>query len=355
MTAMFLARRAAIGAALGFAVGLSYFLPAIPLLLDVGAPLIESATTMIGVETLSVMLLAFLLSVPQGWAKGRAARLGAAAIAIVTAATFKWLLLSPFALLGWFEVDRTTSARDVTFFALWHVIAAGIILAVYFDQLRRMQDSAGRLRSAQLERQRVERDVLESRLNVIRARVDPVFLFEALAEMGRAYVRDSRGAERLLDDLTRFLRASLPEPHERGSTLGDELHLAAAYLRVVSAVRGRDFRLEAEVPDALRLAFFPPMVLLPLVDDALRRTRPDSPRDESIRVRGTIDNGHARLVVEDAADAMAAAPAGHEGLLATLRAFMGEARLAARSDRTGCTVALEFPFTPQFATAREVA
>jgi hypothetical protein len=352
---MFLARRAAIGAALGFAVGVSYFLPAIPVLLDVGAPLVEAGRTMIGVEMLSVMLLAFLLSVSQRWVRGRAARVVAAVIAIMVAAAFKWLLLSPFALLGWFQVDGATSARDVTFFALWHVIAAGIILAVYFDQLRRVQLSADRLRAAQMERQRIERDVLESRLNVIRARVDPVFLFEALADVGRAYGRDSREAERLLDDLTWFLRASLPRPHERGSTLGDELHLAAAYLRVVSALRGRAFRLEAQVPDALRLAFFPPMVLVPLVDDALRRTRPDSLREESIVVRGTIENGHVRLVVADAADATAAMPAGHEGLLATMRAFMGEARLAARSDRAGCTVALEFPLTPQFSNAREVA
>jgi hypothetical protein len=354
MTAMFLARRTAMGAALGFAVALSYFLPAIPLLIDVGAPLVESARTIIGNDLTSAMLLAFLLTLSTHWARGPMARVAAAVLIIASIVAFK-LVMASFTSIGWFENNGAQSARGAAIFGMWHVIAVGTILAVYFDQVRRVQASTVRLRSAQIERQRVERDVIQSRLNVMRARVDPMFLFESLGEVRRAYGGDADAAEGLLDDLIRFLRASLPGSHDRGSTLGDEIDLAAAYLKVVSVLRGRAFHLRVEIPDALRLAFFPPMVLLPLVDDALRRARAESPREASIVVRGTIDNGAARVVVEDGADATIAAPLDLEALRTTMRAFMGEARVASRADRAGCSVALEYPMRAPLVAERKAA
>lgn len=344
-----------IGAALGFAIGVSYFLPAIPVLVDVDAPLVESARTMVGNETLSVMMLAAALTLSERWTRGAASRIAAAAAAIVLVASVMRLGVSPFTSVGWFEMRGPEGARGTGLFAVWHVIAAGILLAVYFDQVRRVQDSARRLQAARMQRHRAEREVLESRLRGIRARVDPVFLFESLAEARRAYDVDREVAEGLLEDLIRFLRASLPASGDRKPALGDEVHLAAAYLKVVSALRGRVFRLEADIPESLSGAFFPPMILLPLIEDAVRRARPAAPREAIIVVRATLEGACARVLVQDAADATLAPPRDLDVCRTTLLAFMGEARVAARVDAGGCTVALEYPVPSPQQARKEVA
>jgi len=210
---MFLMRRAMLGAGLGFAVGLSYFLPAIPVLMDVEASLLDSARTMIGNEVISVMTVAFLLTLSSRWAEGPAARVAAAVLAILATIIIKRLIF-PFTGVGWWEVQGAGAARVSALFGIWHAIASGVLLAIYFDYVRRVQASAGRLRQAQVERQRVERDTLEARLEMIRARVDPVYLFESLAQVRTAYGRDGAEAERLLDELIFFLRSRVDQPRQ---------------------------------------------------------------------------------------------------------------------------------------------
>jgi len=353
LTLALLIRRAGAGAALGFAVGLSYYLPSLPVILDMNASPADSARSMIGNQTLSVMVLAVLVTIALNAARNAAARAAAVVLAIAATIVIARLFVSPLTSVGVFETSAGGNGAWV--FTTWHTIAVGVVIAVYYAQVERARVLAGKLHAAQLQRQHVERGMLEGRLNVIRARVDPAFLFESLSEVRRAYERDRNEAERLLKDLIAFLRASLPKTRERASTLGDEIHLAATYLSVVSALRGRPFRLHAELPEALARAFFPPAVLLPLVDAAFRRTRTDSLREASILLRGTLDRGHARMVLEDAGDASAAGGPNVEALRATLCAFLGEARAAVRADSAGCSVALEFPVHTEIQTRREVA
>ena len=213
MTPMFVLRRTLQGAALGFAVGLSYFLPAIPVLMDVDASMLDSARTMLGNETVSVMVLAFLLTLSSRWTHGAPARVAAVAVAIVATLAIK-RALAPFLAVGWWETQAGESARAAALFGIWHVVAGGVLLAVYYEYVRRVQASAGRLMEAQVERQRVERDMLESRLAMIHARVDPVHLFDSLARVRAAYARDAAEAERQLDELIFFLRSRADRPKE---------------------------------------------------------------------------------------------------------------------------------------------
>jgi hypothetical protein len=347
-----LLRRAGIGAALGLAVGLSFFLPAIPLLLDVQASLADGARAMVVGPTAIFALLAVLLTAALVSVRGVPWRIAAAIVAIVAARSITLNFITPYTSVGWFEMQRVGPGPGL--FMMWHVFAMAVLFACYHVQAERDRGLAQQLRGAQLERQRVERSMLESRLNVLRARVDPTFLFESLSEVRRAYGRSLAEGERLLDDLIGFLRASLPQARERGSTLGGEIHLAAAYLNVVSALRGRPFRLQVDMPEALSRSFFPPMVMMSLVDSAVRRTRTDSIRETAIRVHGSLDQGRARVVLDDGAGPDAAVP-DLEALHATLRAFMGDARLMARSDTAGCSVTLEFPAGGHDPARKEVA
>lgn len=146
----------------------------------------------------------------------------------------------------------------------WLYFISGTLLAIYFASREREAAFVRLAQAAALERIRAERATLASRLKVLQARVEPELLFGVLSEVRRLYERDPAAAGALLDDLIGYLRAALPQLRGEASTLGREVSLAAAYLRLLPA--GRTGRLAVDVrigPAASRLAF-PPMVLLPL-------------------------------------------------------------------------------------------
>jgi LytS/YehU family sensor histidine kinase len=107
----------------------------------------------------------------------------------------------------------------------------------------------------------------------MKARVDPDFLFRMIGDVQRLYRTNVDAAEQRLEDFIEYLRAALPRARGGATTLGEEVRLASAYVRLHE--EAFDGRLDAdfEVDESLADAQFPPMALLPLVDDALRRAK----------------------------------------------------------------------------------
>jgi len=150
----------------------------------------------------------------------------------------------------------------------WVYFTAGLLFAVFCHARDRELVAIHAARTATLERTGAERDIVEMRLQVIQARVEPEILFGALADVRAAYARDTAAADALLDDLIAYLRAALPQMRKGASTVAREAGLAQAYLRVVPA--GRDGRLLADLAldERAHDEPFPPLVLLPLVHAA---------------------------------------------------------------------------------------
>jgi LytS/YehU family sensor histidine kinase len=288
------------------------------------------------------MFLAMMLTLVLRFTRSPAARsvslLGTIALAAWAGRTIMNATPDGYFETGGFDMLRTA----VTSF--WVSMAVGTVMAVYYVAWERSQRTVRALHGAQLAQQRSEHGVLEARLNVMRARVEPAFLFEALGAARRLYAGDAVAAERMLEDLIRYLRASLPQAREQGSTLPEEVHLAASYLEVCSALGGRRFRLDAQLAPGFADIFFPPRVLLPLVEDAVARASGDAP---AIRVRAGLEAGRARVVIEDDGAAGEHRLAALRDVATTLKAFYGpDASIDARAVVTARVVTLEFLAMP---------
>jgi LytS/YehU family sensor histidine kinase len=151
---------------------------------------------------------------------------------------------------------------------------------------------------AELERASVRRAVLESRLKVIQARVEPELLFEVLADVQRLYGRAPRDAEALLDDLIVYLRAALPQMRGDASTLGREAELACALLKLTEAGRDRSLNCVNRIGPELAELPFPPMVLLPLAQEAANAHATRVVFDASIVEEGNEAGVAVRITVE---------------------------------------------------------
>lgn len=137
------------------------------------------------------------------------------------------------------------------------------------------------IRATQRDQAALARDVLESRLAAMQAQVEPQFLFDTLVDIERLYQRDLNGAASNLDRLITYLRVALPRLREAGSTIAAEFELVQAYLDVVRSLNGAP-TFTVSLPDDCRDTRFYPMLLLPLVQRAVRNG--DSKVPASVRV-----------------------------------------------------------------------
>jgi hypothetical protein len=153
-----------------------------------------------------------------------------------------------------------------------------VMAVLYFALLRRSREheaAAARLAAAQAGQREARRRVVQMDLQAMQARIDPALLFGMLEAVRLAYASDPPRAERLLEELIAFLRASLPGLRTDGSSVAREAELARAYAQLLSLAQGNAWRMTLDIRDAAAHARFPPGALLPLVDDALRAREGD--------------------------------------------------------------------------------
>jgi LytS/YehU family sensor histidine kinase len=143
----------------------------------------------------------------------------------------------------------------------------------------------------------------EAELRALRAQINPHFLFNALTTIGYLIQTAPPRALQTLLRLTTLLRAVLRSEGEF-TTLGRELEVAEAYLDIERARFDERLRVTIDVPARLRSVQLPPLVLQPLVENAVKHgiSQRELGGDVTIRASvGPADN-HLRqllLVVHD--------------------------------------------------------
>ncbi len=126
-----------------------------------------------------------------------------------------------------------------------------------------------------LMRTRIERTSLEAasqgaHLQLLRAQIEPHFLFNTLSVV-RALARADRAATlEMLDNLIRYFEAALPRLRESEVPLAQEMELVDAYLAIYRARMGARLAYEVDLPEQLRQMRVPAMTLLTLVENALK-------------------------------------------------------------------------------------
>jgi hypothetical protein len=164
----------------------------------------------------------------------------------------------------------------------FHLGLFSLLFVVAIEILHRRAATLSAIHAAQQEQSSIARAALESRLAAMQAQVEPQFLFNSLVAIEALYQRNAGAAAENLDRLIQYLRVALPRLREPGSTVGAELDLVRAYLAVVTSLHGGRPALTVTVGEQCGAARFYPMLLLPLVQRAVRAL--DGTLPESIRI-----------------------------------------------------------------------
>ncbi|MGZ8272989.1 MAG: histidine kinase [Burkholderiaceae bacterium] len=165
---------------------------------------------------------------------------------------------------------------------IFHLGLFSFLLVVAIEILHRRAATTSAIHASQQEQSSIARAALESRLAAMQAQVEPQFLFNTLVAIEALYQRNAGAAAENLDRLIQYLRVALPRLREPGSTVGAELDLVRAYLAVVTSLHGGRPALAVTVGDLCSAARFYPMLLLPLIQRAVREQ--DAKMPESIRI-----------------------------------------------------------------------
>ncbi|HYL37467.1 MAG TPA: histidine kinase [Bryobacteraceae bacterium] len=196
--------------------------------------------------------------------------------------------LKPFPLPYDVISDSMGGMFQARFVVYWVVLFAYITMD-YADHLKERE-----IRTAELENL-----VSEARLDVLRAKLHPHFLFNTLNTISAHVEREPRTARRLLEQLGELLRLSLAHSEDQEIPLAQEIAFIERYLELQKA--RLDDRLEATLdvdPDVLD-ALVPTFILQPLVENAIRHGA--APRFEQglVQVRAWRTNGQLHLTVQD--------------------------------------------------------
>lgn len=247
-----------------------------------------------------------------------------------------------------FMADREYESYDTFLFrhGIHGLVVCG--LAAYVYALRRIAaHRLAALRVVQLERAEAQKGILESRLAAMQARIDPQLLSTTLSRIQELYETDRAAADRMLRDLTTYLRCAIPQSVDSGSTVGQEIRLANAFLNMHGAqFQGRLVR-GGSAPCAEDAAPLPPMLLLPIVDHALRHGRRQGEGSGSPEIEVAAHGGRLLLTVRDGGAAFAPErdnDAALQHVHARLRELYGDrATLRLRSTGAGSEALVDIP------------
>ena len=217
---------------------------------------------------------------PHGWR-------GLALIAVGTLAGFG---------VGGLVGDAYSGASQ----ALWHhragpatlviTVVAGIAISFFFYSRTKAEHLQRHMAQAQHE-------ATQARLKLLEAQLEPHMLFNTLANLRVLVASDPARAQAMLDHLIAYLRATLSASRATLHPLADEMDRLRDYLELMAVRMGPRLAYALEVPEALHAIPVPPLLLQPLVENAIRHGLEPQVEGGRITVRACTD-ANQRLVLE---------------------------------------------------------
>jgi LytS/YehU family sensor histidine kinase len=146
----------------------------------------------------------------------------------------------------------------------------GVGITYFFISRHWITQSEVTLQRERIRRLTMEKEMAETHLKFLQAQIEPHFLFNTLSTVISLLETDPAQAAMMLSDFTHFLRVSLERTRQPETTLGQEFDIICAYLNLFKVRMGSRLTYRIMMPDELRSEAFSPMLLQPLVENAVQ-------------------------------------------------------------------------------------
>ncbi len=197
-----------------------------------------------------------------------------------------------------------------------------------------------------------EKQVVQAQMRMLQAQIEPHFLFNTLATVQSLIAKAPDKAELMLENFIAYLRQSLTASRAQNGTVRQEFDLLRHYLDLLKIRMGDRLTYELNVAPGMESEPLPPMLLQPLVENAVKHGLEPKVEGGAVGVSATLQDGNMQLVVADNGLGFSDnADARGEGVgLANLRErlavlYDGKASLTVADARPGTVITLTIPLT----------
>jgi sensor histidine kinase YesM len=178
-------------------------------------------------------------------------------------------------------------------------LLATVVATIMFSSRERLIKSEARAAQESARAEAIARQALQAQLQLLQAQIEPHMLFNTLANLQGLIALDPARAQQMLDQLIIYLRATLSSSRAEVTTLAQEFALMDAYLGLMSVRMGERLAFTLELPAELRGAHIPPMLLQPLIENAIAHGLEPKIEGGRIVVSATARDGKLHVSVSD--------------------------------------------------------
>ncbi|MGC2962658.1 sensor histidine kinase [Paraburkholderia graminis] len=226
-------------------------------------------------------------------------------VAIIIGATIGRALAS--ALLG-LDFGRTFGAKELATTG-WIALVATTFGTWYGWSRARIAGLSEQVARTAWLREAAEKTALRAHLQALQAQIEPHFLFNTLATLDSLIVSDAPRARELLGSLNRFLRATLEASRTESETLAVQFSVLDSMLAVHAMRLGGRLAYSLHFPSDCADLAVPPMLLQPLVENALKHGIQGTVAGGRIDMTARRGDHHLELTVADTGPGFGATPA----------------------------------------------
>ena len=151
----------------------------------------------------------------------------------------------------------------------------------------------------------------DAELRALKSQINPHFLFNCLNSISALTSTDPARAREMCVLLSDFLRKTLGLGERESISWREELELARTYLEVEQVRFGARLQVVMQVDDACADCQVPPLVLQPLIENAIKHGIATMVEGGTVRLEGHIEDGNLAVRVENSFDPEAPSPRRH--------------------------------------------
>ena len=191
-------------------------------------------------------------------------------------------------------------------------------------------------------------------LKTLRAQVEPHFLYNTLSNVVSLIDREPATAKHMTERLIGYLRHTLDASRRDNATVGDELAIVNDYLEILRLRMGDRLTFSIDATDDVRAIPLSPMLLQPLVENAIKHGLEPKIAGGSIAVSAVVHESVLHIRVEDTglgfgvATDTAGSGSGLANVRARLKALYGDAaKLTIEQPATGTRIGISLPIATE--------
>lgn len=149
------------------------------------------------------------------------------------------------------------------------------------------------------ERLQSEKVLIENRLNLLQARIEPQFLFNTMETIYSLFDVAPEKAKKLQIHFIQYLRASLAKTRERYTTIEKEIEIISSYLDIYKISMKDRLKYSIDIDPLIKNTPFPSMLIQPIVENAIKNSIEKSSNGGQITITAKKTENTIKIKVSD--------------------------------------------------------